>query len=154
VIDLDALKMPDWSQVRYGLAAGYPDGHKNNTTQQDVGVVATQLIVVVAEFASKPRSEQKTITLNSVLNDPHTWYFSGLSGGPLYVVEGMEKRHADYEEFFPVGIVFEGYPSSGCEEALANPDRAASFLSETDIFIRAHALMPDIFDEWVRDCGY
>jgi hypothetical protein len=153
-IDLDCWKEPDWSKVRFGLANGYPDEHKKNISANSVDQVANQLITVVAVVASKPSGTQRTITLNSVLDNPPAWYFSGLSGGPLYFIEGLEEREAEDDELFPVGIVFEGSPSSGRTEANASRDTAASFLTGRDLFIRALALSPAIFDEWVRDCGF
>lgn len=33
-------------------------------------------------------------------------------------------------------------------------DAAAAFLTDKDLFIRALALSPAIFDEWLRDCGF
>jgi len=151
-IDLDHWREPDWPRVRFGLACGYPDEHKKNVTANAVDQVANQLINVVAEVASKPGNANRTITLNSALNDPHSWYFSGLSGGPLYFVEGLEERQAEDDELFPVGIVFEGYPSSGRTEAVEARDASAAFLTDKDLFIRALALSPRIFDEWLRDC--
>ena len=153
-IDLDCWREPDWSKVRFGLANGYPDEHKKNVSANSIDQVANQLITVVAEVASPLGNNQRAITLNSVLDNPHSWYFSGLSGGPLYFVEGLEERHAEDDELFPVGIVFEGYPSSGRTEAIELRDAAAAFLTERDLFIRALALAPSIFDEWVRDCGF
>jgi hypothetical protein len=153
-IDLDRWREPDWSQVRFGLACGYPDEHKKNVSANSVGQVANQLITVVTELASMPGNGNRTITLNSTLANPHSWYFSGLSGGTLYFVEGLEERQAEDDELFPAGIVFEGYPSSGRTEAIAGRDVSAAFLTEKDLFIRALALSPSIFDDWVRDCGF
>ena len=153
-IDLDRWREPDWSKVRFGLACGYPDEHKKNVSASSVDQVANQLITVVAEVASTPNNAQRAITLNSALDNPHTWYFSGLSGGPLYFVEGLEERKVEDDELFPVGIVFEGYPSSRRSEAIGSRDAAAAFLTEKDLFIRALTLSPAIFDQWVRDCGF
>jgi hypothetical protein len=152
-IDLDRWKEPDWSKVRFGLASGYPDEHKKNLSGGLIDQVANQLITVTAEMAATPSSTQRTITLNSALDKPHTWYFSGLSGGPLYVVEGLKERDAEDNELFPVGVVFEGYPSSSRIEAESR-NAAAAFLTDKDLFIRALTLAPPIFDEWVRDCGF
>jgi hypothetical protein len=136
------------------------------------------------------------------------------------VVEGQEEHEAEAEELFSVGIVFEGYPSSGrfdvgeardatiavlcCKRherreiearigkprderfeartagngcgrrrhrcrcgrrhhaqaarfaLCARPSQGTvvEFLNETDLFIRALALTPAIFDEWIRECGF
>lgn len=151
-IDLDAWKEPNWANVRYGLAHGYPDEHKKKKSENDVDYVANQLITVVAEVGSKLARETRTITLNSELRDAHSWYFSGLSGGPLYVAEGMQERKVEEHELFPVGIVFEGFPSSGRDDVAASRDAASAFLSDKDLFVRALTLTPEIFDEWVREC--
>jgi hypothetical protein len=153
-IDLENWRQPDWSKVRFGLANGYPDEHKQHRSSNSVDQVANQLITVVAELASTHQSGQRTITLNSVLDKPHSWYFSGLSGGPLYVAEGRKEREAEDDELFPVGIVFEGYPSSGRPERGRARDASAAFLNEKDLFIRALALTPVIFDEWIYECGF
>jgi len=153
-IDLDRWREPDWPKVRFGLAFGYPDEHKKNVSANSIDQVANQLVAVVAEVASTPGSTNHTITLNSALANPHSWYFSGLSGGPLYVVEGFEERQVEDDELFPVGIVFEGYPSSGRGDAMESRDAACAFLTDKDLFIRALALTPAIFDEWIRDCGF
>jgi hypothetical protein len=153
-IDLDCWREPDWSKVRFGLAFGYPDEHKKNVSASSIDRVANQLIAVVAEVASSGGNANRTITLNSALTNPHTWYFSGLSGGPLYFVEGFEERQAEDDELFPSGIVFQGYPSSGRAEVMESRDAAAAFLTDKDLFVRALALTPAIFDEWIRDCGF
>jgi hypothetical protein len=69
------------------------------------------------------------------------------------VVEGHEEHDAEDEDLFPAGIVFEGYPSSGRFEASEARGAAAAFLNGKDLFIRALALTPTIFDEWVRECS-
>jgi hypothetical protein len=153
-IDLDNWREPDWSKVRFGLANGYPDEHKKNLSTGSVDQVANQLITVVAELASVPQSGQRTITLSSALDNPHSWYFSGLSGGPLYVVEGLEEHEVEDDELFPVGIVFEGYPASGRFDVGEGRDATIAFLNEKDLFVRALALTPAIFDEWIRECGF
>jgi hypothetical protein len=76
-IDLDRWREPNWSTVRFGLACGYPDEHKKNVSANSSDQVANQLITVVAELASTPGDASRTITLNSALADPHSWFFSG-----------------------------------------------------------------------------
>jgi hypothetical protein len=146
-IDLDEWRPPDWPSVKWGLAAGYPDEHKTHTTIGNTGYIANQLIVTVAEVSSS-LPPNKFITLSSQLKNPHSWYFSGLSGGPLYVVENPEERYVEDNELFPVGIVFEGFPSTGRPDVPGtlqpNPD---AFLNSADLFMRALTLTPDTFDE-------
>ena len=69
-------------------------------------------------------------------------------------MEGLEERQAEDDELFPAGIVFQGYPSSGRREPTESRDAATAFLTDKDLFIRALALSPPIFDDWVRDCGF
>lgn len=152
-IDLDNWREPDWSKVRFGVACGYPDEHKKNLSGP-ADQVANQLISVVAEIASVPEVGQRTITLSSILDQPHSWYFSGLSGGPMYAVEGGIGREVPDEELFPIGIVFEGFPSSGRFSLGAERDLALAFLTDKDLFIRALAITPHIFDEWLVSCEY
>ncbi len=109
-IDLDRWREPDWSRVRFGVACGYPDEHKKNVAANSVDQVANQLINVVAEIASTPGSGHRKITLNSALANPHSWYFSGLSGGPLYVVE---ERQAEDDDLFRSGSSSRAIPAAG-----------------------------------------
>jgi hypothetical protein len=71
------------------------------------------------------------------------------------VVEKPEQRYVEDDELFPVGIVFEGFPSTGRPDVPGAPQRdpKEAFLNEQDLFFRALALTPDIFDEWLRESG-
>jgi hypothetical protein len=153
-IDLDAWREPDWSNLIWGIAAGYPDEHKVNVTSDGLDQAGNQLINAVAKISSSPSAASRTITLNSLLDKPHSWYFSGLSGGPLYAVEGeLEGETVEDTDLIPVGIVFEGYPSSGRPDVMQGRDTGSAFLKAEDLFFRALTLTPDFFDEWLRDCG-
>lgn len=54
------------------MACGYPDEHKKNVSVDSIDHVANPLINVVAEMASRPDNANRTITLNSALDNPHT----------------------------------------------------------------------------------
>ena len=153
-IDLDNWQAPDWSSVKWGLAAGYPNEHKTHTTVGETEYIANQLITAVAEVSSD-LPPHKRITLSSALAKPHSWYFSGLSGGPLYVVEGPEERDVEDDALFPVGIIYQGFPSTYRPDVSGAPQRdpKQAFLNEQDLFFRALALTPDTFDEWLRESG-
>jgi hypothetical protein len=71
------------------------------------------------------------------------------------VVEKPEQRYVEDDELFPVGIVFEGFPGTGRPDVPGAPQRdpKEAFLNEQDLFFRALALTPDIFDEWLRESG-
>jgi hypothetical protein len=72
--------------------------------------VASPFAVVCAEAASKLGRSERLIVLSSALATPHGYHFSGMSGGPVYAIEGHEQRKVEDEELFPVGIVFRGVP--------------------------------------------
>jgi hypothetical protein len=67
------------------------------------------------------------------LEKPHDYYFSGMSGGPMYVQQD--------EHLIPAGILFEGWPQSK-----STPPRAE--LDMQDIVVRGLTLTPTTFDKW------
>lgn len=148
-IDLDAWREPSWTSVKYCLAAGYPDEHKQKTGEK----IANQFVVVVAEIASRLARTERLIALSSTLDQPHGYYFSGMSGGPVYAAEGHEQREVQDEELFPIGIIFEGFPSSGRADMQGSRDFASAFLTDRDLFFRALMLTPENFDEWLQKAG-
>jgi hypothetical protein len=130
-IDLDNFSELDWSKIKHYGAAGYPTEHKTLIGNQ----VQAPMTFVVATLKSPFGPNDKTFVLFSTLDKPHGWYFSGMSGGPIFAI-------VDNATLFPVGIVFEGGPSSAKAEA--------SFIStENNIFIRGLALTPEIFEDWL-----
>ena len=151
-IDLDQWREPDWSKVKYCLAAGYPDEHKNRVTNEGSEQVASPFFTVVAEIGSGLGRTVRIITLSSTLNEPHGYFFSGMSGGPVYAIEGREHETVEDDELLPVGIIFEGFPGSGRPDQ-QTASTATSFLTDRDLFFRALTLTPEIFDEWLRDAG-
>lgn len=130
-IDLDNFSELDWSKIKHYGAAGYPTEHKTLVGNQ----VQAPMTFVIATLKSSFGPNDKTFVLFSSLGKPHGWYFSGMSGGPIFAI-------LDDATLFPAGIVFEGGPTS----AKAEP----SFIStENDIFIRGLALTPGIFEDWL-----
>jgi hypothetical protein len=152
-IDLDVWREPNWNSVKYCLAAGYPDEHKQIVVNDDGEKVANQLTCVVAEAGSELGRTKRLIALSSILDTAHDYYFSGMSGGPVYAVEGHEQREVEDEELFPIGIVFQGFPYSGRAGAQDGRDVASAFLTGHDLFFRALTLTPEIFDEWLQKAG-
>jgi hypothetical protein len=152
-IDLDAWREPDWSSVKYCLAVGYPDERKKNVAADDGQKVANQLTTAVAEVSSRLGRFERLIALSSTLEKPHGFYFSGMSGGPVYAVEGHEQRKVEDDELFPIGIIFEGFPSSGRADTQGGKDPASAFLTDRDLFFRALTLTPEFFDEWLQKAG-
>lgn len=131
-IDLDQWIEPPWQEIGMCAAAGYADEHK--TTQGDH--VSTPMPLVTAELQSRLSADAREFTLNSTLKEPHGIYFSGMSGGPIL---GMYGEGA----YTPIGLIFEGYPSS--------KDAPQSiFAGPNDLFVRGLLLTPERFGEWLR----
>ena len=130
-IDLDEWTEPPWQETRMCAAVGYADEHK--TTQG--GQVATPMPVVIAELQSKLSAEAREFTLSSTLDEPHGMHFSGMSGGPIIGLWG----EADYK---PIGLIFEGYPSSGDAPA-------SELVGPNDILVRGLLLTPERFNSWL-----
>ena len=139
--------------MKYCLAAGYPDEHKGKVLSEGGEKVGNQLVVVVAEVSSRLARSERLIALSSTLDKAHCYYFSGMSGGPVYAVEGHEQREVEDEELFPIGIIFQGYPSSGRLDVQSGTDAASAFLTDKDLFFRALMLTPELFDEWLQKAG-
>lgn len=152
-IDLDDWREPDWPTVKWCLAAGYPDEHKKAVIEEGTDKVANQLVTVVAEVSSRLGRAERLIALSSTLAEPHGYYFSGMSGGPLYAIEGPQERTAEDDELLPVGLIFEGFPSSGKPAATGGRDVTSAFLTDNDLFFRALTLTPEFFDEWLLKAG-
>lgn len=154
-IDLDNWHEPDWSRVKYCAAAGYPNEHKRILSTGDGDKVANQLAVVVAEVSSAIGCSERRFTLSSQLAQPHGYYFCGLSGGPVYAIEGNQQREVQDEELFPIGIIFEGFPAGPRPSATeTDPLGSSSYLTGHDLFLRALTLAPEFFDEWLQQCGF
>ena len=153
-IDLDSWREPDWGAVRYCLAAGYPDEGKYPTLEDGAEMVAAPILNVVAELCSEPARGDSGFTMMSELESPPGASFSGMSGGAVYTYEGRERREVNDEEVSPVGIVYGGFPGANRASKLSEQASEDAFLTERDILIRALKLTPDVFDDWVRRCGF
>ena len=80
--------------------------------------------------------------------------FSGMSGGAVYAIEASERHEVEDDELFPVGIVYEGSPSTHRMREQEGEQAAAAIFSDRDIFVRALKLTPDIFDDWLERSGF
>ena len=150
VIDLDNWREPNWDNIGYYVAAGYPNEHKELVMHTDGMMVATKLITAIAKMDVVPSPTRPEFTLHGHLGELQGYAFSGMSGGPVYAVEGDEQREVEDEELFPVGIAFEGYPSTNKPDKGSQEDNATTILSQGDFCIRAHTLTPKTFEEWLR----
>lgn len=133
-IDLDRFSPPNWREITHCLAAGFPDRAKS----EDGTSLASPLIEVVAEIASTVDARSTSLVMQSQLQRPPGWGFSGMSGGPIFALDESDQPS-------PVGIIFEGYPSG--EEGPRSED---AFLRDNDVLIRGHLLTPDIFTAWLQ----
>lgn len=136
-INLDSFSEPQWDQVKFCLAAGFPDRAKT-----DNGIsVASPMVETVVQLASLISPSTTTFTLQSSLAKPSAFKLSGMSGGPIFAL---------FSELppLPIGILFAGSPSG---EGVGTS--TSSFLDDRDILIRGHLLTPQIFGGWLRDAG-
>ena len=153
-IDLDSWREPDWSTVEYCLAAGYPDEGKYSTSVDGAEMVAAPILNVVAELCSDPARGGSGFTMMSQLDSPPGASFSGMSGGAVYTYGGQERRKVEDEDVFPVGIVCGGFPGANRASEPSEEVSGDAFLTEGDIMIQALKLTPDVFDDWMRRCGF
>ena len=152
-IDLDSWQAPEWSTVRKCLAVGYENEGKTTIQSEGSEKVATRLLNVVADVCSIPAADTTGFELMSELDRVHGFAFSGMSGGPVYAIEGSDRTVFEDDELVPVGIVYEGFPAThrAREPGVEGADR--SIFSERDVFVRARMLTPAIFDDWLERCG-
>lgn len=134
-IDLDAWRAVPLPQDTCYLAAGYPTEHKYIVDKK----LAVGMALVVAEAVSVMSPSGTSFTLHSRAEAPHGYYFSGLSGGPIFFPEAANRLNL-------VGIVIEGGPSSSRV--------TRSLMSDgSTIFIRGQTITPKIFKEWLGLTG-
>ncbi|MBF0376252.1 MAG: hypothetical protein HQK72_02100 [Desulfamplus sp.] len=139
-IDLDNWIAPKWADMDMGSVFGYPTKHKS----QKGDYVASPCVTIFAEIVSNLNENSNQITLFSTLEKPHGYYFSGISGGPIFVSSDEDRR-------YPIGIVYEGQP--GSPKDLTTEESEQSIFSENDILIKGFVLTPDIFSTWIERAG-
>jgi hypothetical protein len=131
-IDLDSWEEPDWPKDGYFAAAGYFNEHKYKLQDK----LATPMGFIWAELASDIGPQFPRFVLQSRMDVPHGYFFSGMSGGPIFLP-------VEEDKMLPVGIIFQGGPSSGRVE---NPH---SLITSQDIFVRGYTLTPQTFSRWL-----
>ena len=82
-IDLDGWKEPDWSSISTLVASGFPTEHK----EQSDSLVAAKFLQVVAELAREINADVGDFLLASTLPEKNDYFFSGMSGGPVYCIK-------------------------------------------------------------------
>ena len=96
---------------------------------------------VAAELNRVVSGNDESFLLASSLPEENTYYFSGMSGGPVY--------HVPDAEVDPtlIGIVYEGSPGSSAEWEARD---SQAFFTKCDIQTTAYTLTPTIFEGWLR----
>jgi hypothetical protein len=136
-IDLNNWIKPEWHSIKFLVATGYPTEHKI----QAKDYVGAPLLDVVAEVTDPLFFERDSFLLASTLEFDNKFFFSGMSGGPVYF------QNPKNSKLTLVGIVYEGLPGSSNEWANRN---SQSFYTKKDIQIHAHTLTPAIFQKWLE----
>jgi len=141
-INLDNWVEPNWNEIDVPVAFGYPTEHKKI---QSKDVLGCPLLSVAAEITRPISTNDATFLLASSFESDNVYFFSGMSGGPVYSVTEPD-GNPDI-----IGIVFEGTPGSSKEW---NTRDDQSFYTEKDIQIRAYTFTPDIFEQWLQQVNY
>jgi hypothetical protein len=144
-IDLDNWREPRWSSAAILIAAGYPDEHKHPIIDASGEKVGSPLMLVAAEVDGKINKEQREVHMRSRLPEPHAYYFSGMSGGPMYVQQD--------ELLVPVGILCEGWPAISNYPVHFDPASTTVLLDGRDIIVRGLTLTPSSFEDWLGAAG-
>ena len=142
-IDLDAWLTPPWPRVSHCLAFGYPTEHKSLVDKETHREFRQTMISTVVQVGSSLREASDTFSLSDQLERNCEYSFSGMSGGPVYTIDGQPDLVTD-SELFPIGLIFEGHPSSH-----ERHPAAGSFLDDRDILFRCLLLSPERFDGWL-----
>lgn len=135
-IDLDSWVEPNWAELKFPVAFGYPTEHKTESN----GLLQAPLIGVIAELTRPIGPNDESFLMASSLKQENNYYLSGMSGGPVFC-------HFSDELPSVVGVVFEGSPGSSIEWKNRTEE---AFYTREDVQIRAHKLTPDIFHNWLH----
>jgi hypothetical protein len=144
-VDLDNWREPRWSRADILIAAGYPDEHKRQIANANEEMVAATLTLVAAEIEGKIAKNQREVHMRSRLCKPHGYYFSGMSGGPMYVQQD--------ELLVPVGILCAGWPATSNDPVRFDTNSTTVLFDGCDIIVRGLTLTPSNFEGWLRAAG-
>ena len=140
-IDLDSWTQPDWPTVHLGAAVGFCTEHKIVSGSK----VRSPQYVVTATLSSTVRLDTRDLVLSDELAEAHGIFFSGMSGGPIFVVDdGGIPTFA--------GIVYQGTP--GGSEAWNQRDPNQSFVRANDVLIKGHLVTPERLRAWIASCEF
>ena len=131
----ESHREPRWARAQMLAAAGWPEVKKRNVTRADgEDRVFGTLALIVAEKSGDLDRHDRIVLMKSNLGKPHGWFFSGISGGPMFVIQE--------ERLIPVALAFEGWPQTRDEPPHAK-------LTDQDIMVRGLTLTPDNFRRWL-----
>ena len=97
-------------------------------------MVGAPCVLLAAQKKGEIDRDRKFAEMHSRLEKPHGYYFSGMSGGAMYVIQD--------DVIIPMAIVFEGWPQS--RNSPPHPT-----LNGNDIYIRGLTLTPVTFANWL-----
>ena len=132
-IDRENWHEPRWAHAKLLAAAGWPEMGKRNVTANGKPRVRGSITLIIADVSGGISRHEDIILMNSRLDAPHGWYFSGVSGGPIYVIQG--------DLIIPAGLLYEGWPQA--------KDERQGELTPNDILIRGVTLTPSNFEKWL-----
>lgn len=132
-MDPENWREPRWARVKLLAAAGWPEIGKRNVTVNGIGRVRGTMTLIIADASGGISRHDDIVLMESRLNEPHGWFFSGVSGGPIYVIQD--------DLIIPAGLLYEGWPQT-------KDDRHTEF-TPNDIVIRGVTLTPTNFKKWL-----
>jgi hypothetical protein len=132
-MDPENWREPRWARAQLLTAAGWPEMGKRNVTVDGNDLVRGTMTLVIADVSGGVSRHDRLVLMKSRLKEPHGWCFSGLSGGPIYVV--------DRDLMIPAGLLYDGWPQT-------KEDKHKEF-TPNDIVIRGATLTPTNFERWL-----
>jgi hypothetical protein len=139
-LNLEGYREPRWARAQMLAAAGWPEINKRNVIRDDGQErVFGTMTLIIADKCGELNRHDRIVLMRSDLGKPHGWFFSGVSGGPMYVMQE--------ERLIPVALAFEGWPQT------KNDPRHAE-LTDQDIMVRGLTLTPDNFRRWLAAAGF
>ena len=144
-IDLDKWHEPRWAHAQMLAAAGYPDEHKTTMVIDGEQKVGAPMALVCANIDGKIDKRQTFVKMRSRLDQPHGTYFSGMSGGPMYVQQD--------EKLIAVGILYEGWPQTSNRPVIFDEAGTKVLFDVNDIIVHGLTLTPERFGDWLKASG-
>ncbi len=141
-IDLNNWREPRWARAEMLFAAGYPDEHKQHVTIDNDEKLSSPMTLVAAQVNGRLAKDQREVRMRSRLKKPHGYYFSGMSGGPIYVQQD--------ELLVPIGILYEGWPATSNNPVVFDDTGTNALFDGNDIVIHGLTLTPDNFIKWLK----